>query len=100
VLSLVVVEANPVTNDLTGVLQTLKAVAVFTLLLERPDHPLDHPILLWTLCRDESLLQPIAFDQSFVAATGDFHDQRRFPLGCPAFDVVFHPCANLCFLQR
>ena len=65
---LVVIETNPVTNDPTGVLQTLKAVAVCTLLLERPDHPLDHPVLLWAVGRDELLLQPIAFDQGCVAA--------------------------------
>lgn len=34
-----VVEANPVTNDSTGVLQTLKAMAVCALFLDRPDHP-------------------------------------------------------------
>ena len=53
---LVVVKANPVTDDPTGVLQALKAVAVYALLLERPDHPLDHPVLLGTVGRDEFLL--------------------------------------------
>lgn len=53
---LVVVKANPVTNDPTGVLQALKAVAVRALFLERPDHPLDHPVLLRAVRRDELLL--------------------------------------------
>jgi hypothetical protein len=53
---LVVVNANPVTNDPTGVLSALKALAVYALLLERPDHPLDHPVLLRAVARDELLL--------------------------------------------
>ena len=52
-------------------LQTLKAVAVYALILERPDHPLDHPVLLRTVGRDEFLFQPVAFDQCRVAAAGE-----------------------------
>ena len=33
-------------------------------------------------------------------ALNDFHDQCRFALGRPAFDVFFHLHAHLCFLQR
>ncbi len=53
--SLVVVEANQVTNDPTGMLQPLKAVAVHALILDCPGHPLDHPILLRTVGGDEFL---------------------------------------------
>ncbi len=82
-----VVEANPVTNSPAGVLQTLKAVAVNALILERPDHPFDHPVLLRAVGRDEFLLQPIAFDQGRVAAAGEHQPvvrakQKRF--GDPA----------------
>jgi hypothetical protein len=80
VRALVVVKANPVTNDSTGVLQTLKAVPVCALLLECPDHPLDHPVLLWAVGRDELLLQPIAFDQGCVAAA---REDQTVVLTCP-----------------
>ena len=69
--ALVVIEANPVTNDPTGVWQALKAVPVRALDLECSDYPLDHPILLWPVGRDELLLQPIAFDQDCIAAIGE-----------------------------
>ena len=53
--ALVVVEANPISDDLTGVLQALKAVAVYALLFECPDHPFHHPVLLWAVGRNEFL---------------------------------------------
>lgn len=59
---LVVVKANPVTDDPTGVLQSFKPVSVGTLLLEGSNHTLDHPVLLRAVGRDELLLQAIAFD--------------------------------------
>jgi len=55
-------------HEPTGVLQPLKAVAVHELILECPDHPLDHSVLLRALGRDEFLLQAVAFDQGPVAA--------------------------------
>ena len=48
----VVVKANPVTKDPTGVLQTLKAVTVHPLILECPDRPLDNPFFLRAVGRD------------------------------------------------
>lgn len=101
-------------------LHILKAAAVYTLLFERSDPELDHPVLLWDVGRDELMLQSVAFDQGCVAAVGEHQtvvrpaqewlsdpaqtpltgDQGPFALGRPAFNVVFHPCAHLCFLQR
>ena len=69
--ALVVVKANPVTNDPTGMLQTFKSMAVCALLIKCPDHPLDHPVLLRAEGHDEFLLQPVAFDQGRVAAAGE-----------------------------
>lgn len=43
VRALVVVEAHPVINDPTGVLQVLKTMTVCALLPECPDHPPGHP---------------------------------------------------------
>lgn len=41
-----VVEADPVCHDVTGVLQGLEPVSVHTLIFERSDHALDHAVLL------------------------------------------------------
>jgi len=69
---LVVVKANPVTNDPTGVLQGLKAVAVHALILQGADHPLHHPVLLRAVGRDEFLLQTVAFNQCGVTPAGKY----------------------------
>ena len=68
---LVVVELDPVANDTAGMLQSLEAVAVDALLLQRPDHPLQQAVLLRGVGRDEFLLQAIAFDQRRVTAAGE-----------------------------
>jgi hypothetical protein len=68
----VVVKANPVTNDPTGVLQGFKAVAVHALILQGADYPLHHPVLLWAVGCDELLLQTIAFDQCGVTPAGKY----------------------------
>jgi len=68
---LVVVELDPVANDTAGMLQSLEAVAVDALLLQRPDHPLHQAVLLRGVGRDEFLLQAIAFDQRRVTAAGE-----------------------------
>ena len=68
--ALVVVEANPVSNDSTGVLHALETVPVRALLFERADDALDHAVLLWTVRRDELLAQPVAPDQGRVLAAG------------------------------
>ena len=54
----VVVEADPVADDPTGMLQGLEAVAVDALLFQRADHPLDHSVLLRAVRRDEFLPEP------------------------------------------
>lgn len=56
----VVVEANPVTDDACGVLDAFEAMPVSALLFQRPDHALDHAILLRAVRGDELLLQAIA----------------------------------------
>jgi hypothetical protein len=63
---LVVIKANPATNDSTSVLQGFKAVAMQALILQGADHQLHHPISLWAVGRDEFLLQAIAFNQCGV----------------------------------
>jgi hypothetical protein len=55
----VVIEADPIPDDTTGVLQAFESMTVHTLVFERADDPLDHAILLWAVGRDELLLQPI-----------------------------------------
>lgn len=67
-----VVPADPVRNHSAGVLQGFEPVAMHTLILERTNHALDHPVLLGTVGRDELLLQAIAFDQGRVAAAGKY----------------------------
>jgi hypothetical protein len=67
---LVVVEADPFGDHAAGMLQVFEAGAMLALLLERSDHPLDHPVLFWAVGRDELLLQAIALDQGRLAAAG------------------------------
>jgi hypothetical protein len=43
----VVIEADPVTNDATGVLQCFEAMSMSALLLQGSDDAFDHAILLW-----------------------------------------------------
>ncbi len=59
----VVIEADPVANDATGVLQCFEATPMGTLLLQGPDDAFDHAILLRAMRRDELLLQPVTADQ-------------------------------------
>lgn len=67
----VVVEADPVADDAGCVLDAVEAMSMNALLLERPDHPLDHPVLLRAMRRDELLLQAIAVDDGREVATGE-----------------------------
>lgn len=67
VWALVVIKANPVTNNAAGVLDSFKPVPVGTLFFKRTNHTLDHAVLLRTMGRDELLLQAIAADQGGVA---------------------------------
>ncbi len=61
-----VVEADPVADRTRGVLDAVGALAMNTLLFERPDHTLDHSVLLRTMGRDELLPQAVAFHQGRV----------------------------------
>ena len=69
--TLVVVKANPVSNDSAGMLQALKAVTVHALLLETADHTFDHAVLLRAVRRNELLLHPVTFHQSRKVAAGE-----------------------------
>lgn len=66
-----VVEANPINDDSTGVSQALKAAAMYSLLFECPDHPLYQSFLFRALRRNDFLLQAIALDQGAVATAGE-----------------------------
>ena len=50
-------------------LNALEAMTVDALLFQRPTDPLDHPVLLRAVGRDELLLQSTAPDQAGVVAT-------------------------------
>lgn len=65
--ALVVVEVDPVPDRACGVLDSVEALAMDALLLERPDDALDHAVLLRAVRRDELLLQPVASDQRRIA---------------------------------
>ena len=67
----VVIELNPVADDAHGMLLCLEAMPVDTLFLQRPDHSLDHAVLLRAVGRDELLPQAIATDQAGVVPTGE-----------------------------
>lgn len=67
----VVIEANPVTNDETGVLQCFEAMSMSALLLQGSDDAFDHAILLRAMRRDELLLQPVTTDQRCVTTAGE-----------------------------
>ena len=56
--SSVVVEADPVGDGAGRVLNAVEALAMDALLFERPDHALDHAVLLRAVRRDELLTQP------------------------------------------
>ena len=66
-----VIEADPIPDHATGVLQGLEPVAVHALLLEGSDDPLNHTVLLGAVGRDELLAQAVAFDQGRVASAGE-----------------------------
>lgn len=66
-----VVESDPVADYPARVLQGLEAVAVGALLFQRPDHPLDHPVLPRGVRRNQFLPEPIGADQGSVTTAGD-----------------------------
>jgi len=61
-----VVVPDPVADDPRGVLLRLEAMTMGALFFERSDHPLDHPVLLRAVRRDELLAQPVAFNHPRV----------------------------------
>lgn len=62
---------DPVADSTGGVLDAADALVTNALLVQRPDHPLDHTDLLRAVWRDELLLQAIVADQRGVAPTGE-----------------------------
>lgn len=64
----IVVEGNPVTQNMAGMLDRFKAVTMNALFLDRTDQSFDHAVLLWAMRGNELLLQSVAFDQRRVAA--------------------------------
>lgn len=50
---------------------TLRAMPVHALLFQGSDEALDHAVLLWTIRRDELLLETIAANQACLAAAGE-----------------------------
>lgn len=66
----VIVEGDPVADGAGRVVQAVEALAVDALLLQRPDHALDHAVLLGAVRGDELQLQAIAADEGRVLAAG------------------------------
>lgn len=62
-----VIKMNPVANHPTGMLQGFKSLPMHTLLLQRSNDTLHHPVLLRAMGRNEFLLQSVASDQGGVA---------------------------------
>ena len=63
-----IIELNPVGDRTAGMLQGFKAMAVQAWLLERADHALNYPVLLWGVRRDELLPQTITAHQGRVVS--------------------------------
>ena len=57
--ALVVVPLDPVPNDPPRLLKGLERVLPDTLLFQAPKEPLNHPVLLRRVGRNEFLLQPV-----------------------------------------
>lgn len=66
-----IVKGNPVTDDAHRVLEAFEAVAMYALLLQRPDEALDHAVLLRAVRGDELLLQPVAADYGCEVMAGE-----------------------------
>ena len=66
-----VIEADPIPDHTTGVLQGLEPVTVNALVFEGSDDPFDHAVLFGAVRRDELLAQAVAFDQGRVASAGE-----------------------------
>lgn len=68
---LVVIEVDPAADRAHRMGQALEPMAMYTLLFERADDPLDHAVLLRATRRNELLPQAIAAEQADVLATGE-----------------------------
>ena len=66
-----VIKANPVTDNATGVPKGFEAMSMRALLLQCPDHALDHTVLLRTMRGDELLFETIAANQGRIVAAGE-----------------------------
>lgn len=66
----VVIKMDPITDHPAGMLQCFKPLPMDALLFQRPDHSLDHAVLLRAMRRDELLFKPIASDQGCKAFAG------------------------------
>jgi|OM-RGC.v1.035920642 hypothetical protein len=53
-----------------GMPQCFKSLPMDALLFQRSDQPLDHPVLLRAIRRNELLFHPIASDQGYEASAG------------------------------
>lgn len=86
-----VIEADPIPDHATGVLQSLEPVAMNALILEGSDDPLDHAVLLGAVGRDELLAQAVAFDQGRVTSAGEdqsvVRSQKEWRLDTPEMAV-------------
>ena len=67
----VVVEADPVADGPRRVLDAVESLAVNALFLQRPDHTLNHTVLLRAVRCDELLLQAVAFHKRGVIPAGE-----------------------------
>lgn len=67
----VVVEADPVCDDPTSMLQGLEAMPMHALLFDRADQSLHQAVLLWRVGRDELLLKSIVSNQCGIATASE-----------------------------
>ena len=66
----VVINSNPVANDVAGVPQRLEPRPMHISFFHCANDLLDHPVLLRAVRGDELLLQPIAAHEGRIAASG------------------------------
>lgn len=67
----VVVEAEPVADGPRSMLDAVEALAMSALFFQRPDHTLNHAVLLRAVRCDELLFQAAAFHQRGVFPAGE-----------------------------
>lgn len=77
-----VIKMNPVVNHSAGMLQGFKSLPIHTLLLQRSNDTLHHPVLLRAMGRDELLLQ-----LTCLVLSDHFHLETK----APVVELLFHP---------